>query len=516
MAKFSTEAKVGLVVLVAIGFLTYMTFRVGGYRFGREDGYRIYALFDSAAGVDLKTPVKIAGVPVGEVERIDLSDTKARLTLRIRPEVKIRKGAQTVVRSSGLLGEKYIEILYPEGEETGTIDESPPPAGPSSRWIPPGRWEPWTALLRSFGPASAYAAEAAEPAAAAPPPAPKEPFVKEGEVIRQKGKTADTDQLINQLNAIADDLKTVSKTLKEALGTKEGERSLKEIIENIREITKNLNTVSKALKEKGTDALKNVDEISAKINRGEGTLGKLVNESELYDRLNAVLADVKEITEKVKRGEGTIGKLVTDEEAYKNLNTALGGLSSALGRIERFRTFVSFRNEFQIVPDENKGYFSLELSPRPERSYLLEVADDPRGKVTRTEKTETVGAVTTTTTTLVSERKLRFSAEFVQRSGPLALRIGMIESTAGIGADLYGPGDRAILSFDAWDFGSDDPLMPHAHLKATARYSLLRYIFLQAGVDNPLNKAVRTSFVGAGLRFEDNDLKYLLGSLRLP
>ena len=65
MARFTTEAKVGLVVLIGVAFLTYMTFKVGGYRFGPEEGYQIYAEFDSVAGVDLKTPVKIAGVTRG-------------------------------------------------------------------------------------------------------------------------------------------------------------------------------------------------------------------------------------------------------------------------------------------------------------------------------------------------------------------------------------------------------------------------------------------------------------------
>ena len=220
MARISTEAKVGMVVLLGITFLTYMTFKVGGYRLGPEQGYQIYAVFDSVAGIDLKTPVKIAGVPVGEVEKIELTDTKARLTLRIRPDVKIRKGAQTLIRSSGLLGEKYIEIVNVEGEQSGTRSSVPPdtkpPSGPSSRLIPGDVLKKLSTFLGNLGPGPAHAAEAE----GQEPPS-KEPFVKEGEVIQQKGKSADMDQLINQLNAISEDLKAVSNTLKEALGTQE-------------------------------------------------------------------------------------------------------------------------------------------------------------------------------------------------------------------------------------------------------------------------------------------------------
>jgi hypothetical protein len=55
--------------------------------------------------------------------------------------------------------------------------------------------------------------------------------------------------------------------------------------------------------------------------------------------------------------------------------------------------------------------------------------------------------------------------------------------------------------------------MDHARLKFTAALSFLKYFFVQAGYDNILNKKVDTFFVGGALRFEDDDLKYLLGGL---
>ena len=535
MGKFSTEAKVGLVVLLSIGFLTYMTFTVGGYRFGKEEGYQIYAVFDSVAGVDLKTPVKIAGVSVGVVERIDLSDTKARLTLRIRPEVKIRKGAQTLIRSAGLLGEKYIEIINPEGEQTGTLSDSPeqnesPPASKPSSWLAPKGFKDVAKWFEMFGPQLAYAQEAE-----AQGPAPQDPFVKEGEVIQQKGKSADMDQLISQLNAISEDLKAVSHTLKEALGTKEGEHSLKEIIQNIQDLTNNLNTVvkenrgnltktvanleefSRFLKDSGPRLLESLNQITEKVEKGEGTLGKLVQDEELYNRLNGTLADVKQVTEKIRKGEGTVGKLIFQEEAYNNLNSTLKSLGSTLNRLSLLRVFVSFRNEYQIDSSDNKGYFSLRLQPQDHKYYLLEVVDEPRGRVIKatTDTTTNVPPSPVITTTIKTERKLRISAEFARRFGDIWVRAGLIENSFGVGTDYDLWGEHLRLSLDAWDFNSEDPEMDHARLKFTGAFSFLKYFFVQAGYDNILNKKVDTFFVGGAIRFEDDDLKYLLGSASL-
>lgn len=556
MAKFSTEAKVGLVVLIGVGFLTYMTFKVGGYRFGQEEGYQIYAVFDSVAGVDLKTPVKIAGVTVGTVEQINLNDSKAQVTLRIKPDVKIRKGAQALVRSAGLLGEKYIEIINPEQqEEAGTpLSETPgsvetrPPSEPSSRQRSKDPLENMARWLDRLGPETVYAQEGkpSSPALSdltteattfivAQVPQRQAPFIREGEVIEQKGRSADMDQLINQLNTIADDLKAVSHTLKEVLGTKEGEKSLKEIIQNIQELTKNLNTVvkenrgnvnktvtnleefSRFLKESGPQLMESLNNIADKVEKGEGTIGKLVQDEELYNRLNGALADVKDVTDKIRKGEGTIGKLIYEEEAYNNLNTTLKGLGSTFDRLVQFKLFVSFRNEYQLDTSDNKGYFALRLQPRDHKYYLVEVVDEPRGRVIRTvtDTTTTPPGSTETSDTLKTERRLRFSAQFARRFWDIWLRGGLMENTFGVGVDYEPLVDRLRFSLDAWDFNSEDPQMDHTRLKVTGALYFLRYFFVQAGYDNILNKDIDTFFIGGALRFEDDDLKYLLGSAGL-
>ncbi len=162
--RLSSEAKVGLVVLAGVLILTYMTFTISGFRFGREPGYRIYAVFDTVAGLDDKSQVRLAGVSIGRVETIALTDSKAKVTLRINPEVTLQRGSRALVKALGLLGEKYVEVQ--PGTEAVTLAE--------------------------------------------------------GDTIEQSGRGADLDRLIDQASGVAEDLKAVTASLRNALGTAQG------------------------------------------------------------------------------------------------------------------------------------------------------------------------------------------------------------------------------------------------------------------------------------------------------
>ena len=110
MRSIGTETKVGIFVLLGIILLTYFTIRVGRIAV-REDGYRAYSYVESAAGLDKNSPVRIAGVEIGKVEGIKLEGLKAKVTMLLPFTVKLPLGSKVYVKSAGLLGEKYVEIV---------------------------------------------------------------------------------------------------------------------------------------------------------------------------------------------------------------------------------------------------------------------------------------------------------------------------------------------------------------------------------------------------------------------
>jgi phospholipid/cholesterol/gamma-HCH transport system substrate-binding protein len=114
------------------------------------------------------------------------------------------------------------------------------------------------------------------------------------------------------------------------------------------------------------------------------------------------------------------------------------------------------------------------------------------------------------------EDKFKFSLEYARRWENLALRFGLIESTGGVAADYYFWNDRFKVSLDSWNYNSREPGNERVHLKATASYGLGKTFYVNAGYDNFLNSQRSAPFVGAGLRFDDDDLKYLMGSVPIP
>ncbi len=115
MAKLSAEAKVGLLVVAGSVVLLWMTLVVGKFEFGAKKGYTIDAVFDSVAGLDAKAAVRMAGVKIGTVEKVELTDSRARVIMRIYPDVHIKRNVRAGIKTMGLLGEKFVEISPEEG-----------------------------------------------------------------------------------------------------------------------------------------------------------------------------------------------------------------------------------------------------------------------------------------------------------------------------------------------------------------------------------------------------------------
>ncbi len=86
-------------------------------------GYTIYADFESATGLGPGTPVEIAGVRVGRVDTVQLTDARARVRLTIDSDVEIQEDAIASVHTKGLLGGPYILISL------GGSDKIIPPGG---------------------------------------------------------------------------------------------------------------------------------------------------------------------------------------------------------------------------------------------------------------------------------------------------------------------------------------------------------------------------------------------------
>ena len=470
MSKLSAEAKVGLLVLGSSVILLWMTMTVGKFDFGKPKGYEVTATFDTVSGLDLKAAVRMAGVQIGTVEAVELDDSKAKVIMRINPNVRIPKGAEAAVKTMGLLGDKYVDLV--------------PPQHPAI----PGQ----TGQERSG-------------------------FYKDGDRLERTIPTSDADQLISKLSAIADDIKKVTNSMSNVFGSQRGERSMEDILHDLRETTANIKEFSYALNNDGSELIVRLNELARNLNgvvndNKDNLKTTLENVKEASKSAELALASIENVSKRIEQGEGTLGKLVTDESMYTSIDSAAKGIADYTSRVERLKTTIGFRSEYMFP--KFKNYFTLELVPRRDQYYILEMVSDPFGKYSRTETTSTPPGSTTVTETY--EDKLKFSLLFAKRYGNLAFRMGLMESTGGVGGDLFAFDDRVKFSLDAWNSNSKEPHNTRANVKATANVFLNKVLFLNAGLDNILNVDRRAGFIGAGLRFTDDDLKYFMGSVPMP
>ena len=83
------------------------------------------------------------------------------------------------------------------------------------------------------------------------------------------------------------------------------------------------------------DALSNqVKKLADRVDRGEGTLGKLLTDTAIFDNANATMREANAFVRDLRTGNGTFGKLVSDDELYRRVNNMMDRVDSLIGTIE--------------------------------------------------------------------------------------------------------------------------------------------------------------------------------------
>jgi phospholipid/cholesterol/gamma-HCH transport system substrate-binding protein len=475
----SREAKVGIFVVLGLVILTYFTFRVSKWGGIAGKGYKLTVDFETAAGLEPKANVKMAGVPVGKVEEIKLEGNRARLVLRIDKGVHIPVDSTASIQTQGLLGEKYVEIL---------------PGIQTDRMLPAG------------------------------------------------GRIANTqpplnlDEVVRKLSLIADDVKHFTETLSGTIGTEEGKKALARILANVDRFSGDLKDISSANKEDLRATIANLRDFSQTLKEETPGLAKkleamgdqvsgvfgenrenikesIANLKAASAKLDNTLTSAEKVLAKIERGVGTLGKLVNDNTTVGSLNDTLDGINRYVRKTENLKTFLDYRLEYQTAPSEYKHYVNLRLQPAADKYYLLGVVDDPRGKRDTSDTTSTVNGVATQSHTETFTNDLKFTALVAKRFSGLTIKGGVMESTGGVGADYEVIRDRLTVGLDAFDFGRKRG--QHPHLKAYGNYDIVKNLFITGGVDDILNSEndLRTFFFGFGIKFADEDLKTLFGAV---
>lgn len=112
MKKYKMETTVG--VFVVIGFLCigYITIKLGEVSFIGNNTYPLYARFSSVSGLRVGSPVEVLGLEVGRIEKLSIDQNQqiAVAEIRIKKGIKIYDDAIASIKTSGLIGDKYVQI----------------------------------------------------------------------------------------------------------------------------------------------------------------------------------------------------------------------------------------------------------------------------------------------------------------------------------------------------------------------------------------------------------------------
>ncbi len=118
MKKYSRETQVGIFVLVGFLAIAYMSVKLGNVHLFSDNFYTITAKFNDVTGLKLNAPVQMYGVEMGFVENIgiDQNTGMSSVSLRIRKDIQLTDDTIASVKTSGLIGDKYVKLSRGGGE----------------------------------------------------------------------------------------------------------------------------------------------------------------------------------------------------------------------------------------------------------------------------------------------------------------------------------------------------------------------------------------------------------------
>lgn len=487
----SQTVRVGIFMTVALVLLGWLILKVEDWSLFGDQGRRYEAVFESVVGLDDKAAVRVAGVRVGRVDgiRLDAGGRRARVGLLLDGGLVLTEGAEAAIANQGLLGDKFVELL--PGPEGG----APLADGAVLPGQTPVSFDQAMAKLEEIG-----------------------TTIQDAMKGFSTGEGGGIGALVDSMQATAEELRAVIAENRDSFGgtMRNFERFSATLAEDLPRLSEQIERV-----------LGQVDAVVAE-NRGNLQEG-LENVRQLTADVQRSVDNLNTITDRLVKGEGTIGKLLTSDEAHDELIGALTSvekgvdtLSDTLGRAQKLKLDLALSAGYLSEAEDWRSSFRADFLPRGDESthlYRFDLISDPYGrsrdKLSVQEITRPDGTVETTTTKTLTreEDKYEYSAlfgfPFAARRGRIWL--GIVENSGGGQVEYSLLPERLWLSLEAYDFGRNLDLDPH--LRLSALWYPWRNVFVEAGYDDPLVDDLRSPFVGFGLRWSDDDLKYMLGSI---
>jgi phospholipid/cholesterol/gamma-HCH transport system substrate-binding protein len=342
------QLRVGLMVGIGLIILVVGILLISRGLGALGSHYTLKAYFPEAEGLRNGAEVDLAGVPVGDVDQVYVSNLRdpnraviVLMTLRRDYQDDIRADSVATIQTAGLLGQSFVDI--------------------------------------SRG-------------------SPTQPILPNGaEVTAREGP--DIKQVVNNANDVLSNLTMLSSKLNDITNQiTAGKGSIGQFIYDPALYKQTTNTVADAQKilariSKGQGTVGQLvasDELAKKLNstldrlngmmdqmqHGHGSLAKFINDPSFYDNLNKDLTQARSLMAGIEHGNGTLGRMYEDPQLYNRLNSVAGNLNTITQRMAQGK------GSLGLLSTDTKFYDNLSQSMQSLRDFLTEFRKDPRKYLT--------------------------------------------------------------------------------------------------------------------------------------
>lgn len=506
--------KVGIFVIV-ISFITgYLIIKFSGKEFGQSfKSYYVY--LDDAQGLSKGADVQVLGVKAGKVENITFENGKVKVLLKVKDDIPIYKNATVTIKTYGLMGDKYVYI-----------DPGSPSAGDLAEKQIIQNQVKTASTEEMIDQVKISAQKFAQL---------MDNLNKSLEDERLKRLIEDFDKFAVNTNEIVvenkEDIRQAIANIRQI--TQEIRQELPNIIQNldktlentknitaenredIRKLIANLKDLSVSLKEKAPKTLDSVEKAADQIEQAVGENRENLKVS--IENIRKASQNLNELLAKVNEGKGTLGKLVNQDDMYNNINEGVRSFSEPFKIVKESTFEVIMQGEKHTGNEDSKAGVAFRFIPTDDRYYYVGILSNSQGYV---DKKEEVSSNGTTTTYVTKKYGILFDLQYARKiltlgTSQLWVRFGIKDSSALIGSDIVLNNNLKIVS-DLYRFNRKDlinqPNNPELDIGIEYRFS--KYpLFVRVGGSDLMNRSVRGFYIGGGFVFTDNYLKYLFGSL---
>ena len=503
-SSLKTRLKVGIFTGFGLLCIVVISVLVNNRPFWWRGCHLVKINVEDATGLKSKSPVRSLGIEIGYLQSVTLSESHVTLGICITAPVEILATTRYHIRGEGFLGDKFIELrpvkyLGPDRDharEIPTPSETNEkkkevmdllPAVEKTSFLERIGAQFWSLLVPSVFAEQSQVNLVSKPSnSGAPASSSGSPSAsaKGTQEIPGGPEGEDIQHVVTRVDELVHQMSDLTSNLRQGINPEDLKRTMKQLNQTLENASRTL--------------------------APEGGLNQTAQRT--LAKLEDAIEQLRDLMTRVNKGEGSVGMLLNDPTYAEEIHLALRNVNKLLNRVGEVRFVVDLGGALLPAYSGGRGWFNLGIWPRKDRYYLIGIASDSRGRVSNTTVTTTAGGISQVTQTqVVDQTSMLLTAMmgkvFFER---FDASVGVLynDAVASLSVRLgpKGSEEKIQLRNDIYIRNSGSSLDD----RVTLSYFPVNNFYLRGGLDSFNQVNGKTSFVlGAGITFDDEDIKLL-------